>query len=77
VEYTYFTEVPEPFHRTMIIQIGSQDLCGLYTFRCRIGLKLFLRLARAMGDGNTEFGIFQRWFATFYGLIEFLRDVTE
>ena len=44
---------------------------------CRIGLKLFLRLAHATGEGNTKFGMFRRWFVTFCGLIEFPRDVTE
>ena len=39
--------------------------CGSQAFQCCIGLKLFLRLARAMCEGNTKFGIFQRWFATF------------
>ena len=33
-----------PFHRTMTIHIGYQGFYGSYTFRCRIGLKLFLGL---------------------------------
>ena len=74
--YTCFTEVYVPFHRTMTIHIGYQGFCGSYAFRCRIGLKIILRLARAMCEGNTKFGIFQRWFATFSGLIEFPRDDT-
>jgi hypothetical protein len=37
----------------------------------------FLRLASATSKGNTEFLIFRSWFATFYGLNEFPRDVTE
>ena len=41
-----------------------------------IGLKIILRLARATCQGNTKFGIFRRWFATFWGLIEFPRDDT-
>ena len=45
-------------------------------FQSRIGLKLFLRLARATGEGTTKFGIFLRWFGTFSNLIEFSRDVT-
>ena len=51
------------FHRTMTIHIGYQGFCGSYTFWCRIGLKIILRLARDTGEGNTKFGIFQRWFA--------------
>ena len=47
-----------PFHRTMIIHIGYQGFCGLWAFQCRIGLKGFPRLARAMCEGNTKFGIF-------------------
>jgi hypothetical protein len=46
-------------------------------FQCRIGLKLFLRVPRAMGDETTKFGIFLRSFATFSGLIKFPRDVTD
>ena len=65
VEYACFTEVHVPFHRTMTIHIGYQGFCDSYAFRCHIGLKLFLRLAHPMGEGNTNFGIFQRWFATF------------
>ena len=42
-----------------------QGFYGSYTFRCRIGLKLFLRHARATCEGNTKFEIFWRWFATF------------
>jgi hypothetical protein len=61
----------------MTIHIGSKGFYGLYAFWCRIDLKLFLMLAHAMGEGNTKFGIFQRWFATFCGLFKFLRDVTE
>ena len=60
-----FTEVHTPFRRTMTIHIGSQGFCGSYAFRCCIGLKLFLRLALTTCEGNTKFGIFQRWFATF------------
>ena len=54
-----------PYHRTMTIRIGYQGFCGSYIFQCCISLKLFLRLARATCEGNTKFGIFQRWFATF------------
>ena len=57
-EYTFIVEVHEPFHRTMTMHIGYQGFCGSYTFRCRIGLKLFLWLARAMCEGNKKFGIF-------------------
>ena len=46
------------FHRTMTIHIGYQGLFDSYAFLCRIGLKLFLRLACAMGEGTTNFGIF-------------------
>ena len=67
----------EPFHQTMTIHIGHQGFCGSYAFRCSIGLKLFLRLTRASGEGNTKFRIFRRWFTTLCGLIEFPRDVTE
>ena len=31
-EHTCFTEVHKPFHRTMTIRIGYQDLCGSYVF---------------------------------------------
>ena len=58
-EYTCFTEVHLSFHRTMTIHIGYQGFCGSYAFRCRIGLKLFLRLALATCEGNTKFGIFR------------------
>jgi hypothetical protein len=61
----------------MTKHLGTQGFCGSYVFRCRIGLKLFLKLARAMDEGTTKFGIFLRWFGTFSGLIEFLRDVTD
>ena len=64
-EYTFFTEVHEPFHRSMTVHISYQGFCGSYTFRCRIGLKLFLRLAHATCEGTTKFGIFRRRFATF------------
>jgi hypothetical protein len=44
---------------------------------CDPELNLILRLARAIGEGNTKFEIFLRWFGTFSGLIEFPHDVTE
>ena len=47
-----------PFYRTMTIHIGYQGFCGLWEFQCRIGLKLFPRLARATCEGNIKFGIF-------------------
>ena len=62
----------KPSHVTMTKHLGSKGFYGLYAFRCRIGLKLFLRLACAMGKGTTKFGIFLRWFGTFSYLIEFL-----
>ena len=40
------------------IHLGYQGFCGSYAFWCCIGLKLFLRLARATCEGNTKFGIF-------------------
>jgi hypothetical protein len=52
-------------------------LCNKNTkFQCHIDLKLFLRLARATGKGSSKFGIFLGWFGTFFGLIDFPRDVT-
>ena len=47
-----------PFHRTMTIHIGCQGFYGSYAFRCCIGLKLFLRLARATCEENTNLGFF-------------------
>ena len=61
----------------MTKHLGSQVFYGSYAFRCHIGLKLFLRLACATGEGTTKFGIFLRWFDTFSDLIEFPRDVTD
>ena len=76
-EHTCFTEVHEPFYRNMTIHKGYQGFCGSYVFRCRIGLKLFLRLAHATGEETTKFGIFLRWFGTFCCLIEFSHDVSD
>ena len=42
-----------------------QGFCGSYTFRFYIGLKIIFRLACATCEGNTKFGIFRGWFATF------------
>jgi hypothetical protein len=57
-DYTCFTKVYKPSNIAMTKHLGSQDFCGSYVFHCHIGLKLFLRLARATGEGSTKFGIF-------------------
>jgi hypothetical protein len=60
----------------MTKHLSSQRFYGSYAFHCHIGFKLFLRLARATGEGSTKFGIFLGWFGTFFGLIDFSRDIT-
>jgi hypothetical protein len=55
--------------------LDSQGFCGSYAFHCHIGLKLFLRLVRVTGEGSTKFEIFQEWFGTFFGLIDFSHDI--
>jgi hypothetical protein len=60
----------------MTKHLSSQRFYGSYAFHCHIGFKLFLRLARATGEGSTKFGIFLGWFGTFFGLIDFSRNIT-
>jgi hypothetical protein len=67
----------EAAHIAITKLMDSQGFCDSYEFRCHIGLKLFLRLARATGEGTTKFGIFLRWFGTFSCLIKLPRDGTD
>ena len=45
----------ETSHVTMTKHLGSQGFCGSYAFWCCIGLKLFLRLARARKHQGLDF----------------------
>jgi hypothetical protein len=59
----------------MTKHLRFQGLRGSYAFHCHICLKLFLRLTRVTGEGSIKFEIFLGWFGTFFGLINFLRDI--
>ena len=67
----------EPFIELYLYTWVPRDSEVHVLFQCRIGLKLFLRLADTLCEGTTKFEIFLNWFSTFFGLIEFSRDITQ
>jgi hypothetical protein len=73
-ESTCFTKVYGTFSSNHVYTLG---FLGIIRSKCRIGLKLFLRLANALCEATAKFEIFPNWFGTFSGLIEFPHDFTR
>jgi hypothetical protein len=65
-ESTCFTKVYGTFSSNHVYTLG---FLRIMRSKCRIGLKLFLRLANALCEATAKFEIFPNWFGTFFGLM--------